>query len=165
MISDERLRHAVRRDWIITLTVGTVAFFVGVVISFSTGRLSIEMVPSNLLDFVWWGLFVICGWCWTAFTLFIGMRFLNFSNRLLRYGQEAIVPFFVLHQPVIIAIAYFVVQLNAALVPKLLMVVIGSFLVSLALYQFVIRRVGVLRVAFGMKQSYKGAMPVRPATD
>jgi len=83
----------------------------------------------------------------------------------LSYGQEAIVPFFVVHQPVIIVIAYCVVQLNASLVPKLLIVVIGSFMGSLALYQFVIRRVGVLRVAFGMKQRFKGAMPVRPATD
>jgi glucan biosynthesis protein C len=165
VISDEGLRQAVRRDWAITLTVGTLAFLGLAVIVLSTGELEFEAAPRNLLDFTWWGLFAVCGWCWAAFTLFIGMRFLNFSNRLLRYGQEAIVPFFVVHQPVIIVIAYFVVQLNAALVPKLLIVVIGSFLVSLALYQFVIRRVGVLRVAFGMKQSSRGAMPIRPTTN
>jgi glucan biosynthesis protein C len=165
VISDERLRQAVRRDWPITLTVGTLAFLGAAVITFSTGELNIEGAPHNLLDFAWWGLFAICGWCWTAFTLFVGMRFLNFSNRLLRYGQEAIVPFFVVHQPVIIVIAYFVVQLNAALVPKLLIVVIGSFVVSLALYQLVIRRVSVLRVAFGMKQDSSGTMPIRNATN
>jgi glucan biosynthesis protein C len=93
------------------------------------------------------------------------MRFLNFSNRLLNYGQEAIVPFFVVHQPAIIVIAYFVVQWVAALAPKLLVVVVGSFVVSLALYQLVIRRVGTLRVVFGMKQSFKGTTPVMPATD
>ena len=165
VISDERLRQAVRRDWAITLTIGTLAFLGAAVISFSTGELDIESAPHHLLDFTWWGLFAVCGWCWTAFTLFIGMRFLNFSNRLLRYGQEAIVPFFVVHQPVIIVIAYFVVQLNAALVPKLLIVVIGSFVVSLALYQLVIRRVSVLRMAFGMKQDSRGTMPIRNATD
>ena len=165
VISDERLRQAVRRDWPITLTVGTLAFLGGAVMAFSAGELDIEGAPRNLLDFAWWGLFAVCGWCWTAFTLFIGMRFLNFSNRVLRYGQEAIVPFFVVHQPVIIVIAYFVVQLNAGLVPKLLIVVIGSFAVSLALYQFIIRHVGVLRVAFGLKQGFKGEVPADPATD
>jgi glucan biosynthesis protein C len=165
VISDEQLRQAVRRDWPITLTVGTLAFLGGAAIVLSTGEFDIESAPHNLLDFTWWGLFAVCGWCWTAFTLFIGMRFLNFSNRLLRYGQEAIVPFFVVHQPVIIVIAYFVVQLNAALVPKLLIVVIGSFLVSLALYQLVIRRVGVLRVTFGMKQGSKDTGPIRPTTN
>jgi surface polysaccharide O-acyltransferase-like enzyme len=165
VISDERFRQAVRRDWPITLTVGTLAFLGAAVIAFSTGELDIESAPHNLLDFAWWGLFAVCGWCWTAFTLFIGMRFLNFSNRLLRYGQKAIVPFFVVHQPVIIVIAYFVVQWNAALVPKLLIVVIGSFAASLALYQLVIRRVGVLRVTFGMKQNSRDTMPIKATTN
>jgi glucan biosynthesis protein C len=165
VISDEQLRQAVRRDWPITLTVGTLAFLGGAAIVLSTGEFDIESAPHKLLDFTWWGLFAVCGWCWTAFTLFIGMRFLNFANRVLRYGQEAIVPFFVVHQPVIIGIAYFVVQLDAGLVPKLLIVVIGSFAVSLALYQFVIRRVGVLRVAFGMKQGSRGAPLIRQTTD
>lgn len=165
VISDERLRQAVRRDWPVTLTVGTLAFLGAAVISFSTGELDIEAAPRHLLDFTWWGLFAVCGWCWTAFTLFIGMRFLNFSNRLLRYGQEAIVPFFVVHQPVIIVIAYFVVQLSAALVAKLLIVVVGSFAVSIALYQFVIKRIGVLRLAFGMKQSSRSTAPIKTNTD
>jgi len=165
VISDEQLRQAIRRDWPITLAIGTLAFLGGAAIVVSTGEFDIESAPHNLLNFTWWGLFAVCGWCWTAFTLFIGMRFLNFTNRLLRYGQEAIVPFFVVHQPVIIVIAYFVVQLNAGLVPKLLIVVIGSFAVSLALYQFIIRHVGVLRVAFGLKQGFKGEVPADPATD
>jgi len=164
VISDERLRQAVRRDWAITLAVGSLAFIVGVITTFSTGDLNIESSPRNLQDFIWWGLFVICGWCWTAFTLYIGIRFLNFSSRVLRYSQEAIVPFFVVHQPVIIIVAYFVVQLDAALVPKLLMVVIGSFLVSLALYQFVISRVGIFRVAFGMKRNSGDNAPIKATT-
>jgi glucan biosynthesis protein C len=165
VISDEQLRQAVRRDWPITLTVGTLAFLGGAAIVLSTGEFDIESAPHNLLDFTWWGLFAVCGWCWTAFTLFIGMRFLNFSNRLLRYGQEAIVPFFVVHQPAIIVIAYFVVQWVAALTPKLLVVVVGAFIASLALYQLVIRRVGILRVAFGMKQNAGTAVAVGVTTD
>jgi hypothetical protein len=160
VISDERLRQAVWRDWPVTFTVGTLAFFGAMAITFSTGELDIEAIPRSLLDFVWWGLFVTCGWCWTAFVLSIGMRLLNFINKLLSYGQEAIVPFFVVHQPVIIVIAYFVVQWSAALIPKLLVVIIGSFVVSLGLYQLVIRHVGALRVAFGMKAGKLERTPV-----
>jgi hypothetical protein len=47
--------------------------------------------------------------------------------------------------------AYFVVQWNVGLLPKLLVVIFGAFAVSLGLYEFVIRRVGLLRVMFGMK--------------
>ena len=165
VISDERLRHAIRRDWPITLAVGAMAFIGAAAISFSTGELDIEAAPRSLLGFAWWGLFAVCGWCWTAFTVSIGMRLLDFSNSLLRYGQEAIVPFFVVHQPVIIVIAYFAVQLNADLVPKLLVVIIGSFAVSLSLYHFIIRRVGLLRTVFGMKRGPVGAVPIRKASD
>jgi len=89
------------------------------------------------------------------------MRFLNFSNKLLRYGQEAIVPFFVVHQPVIIVIAYFVVQWNADLLIKLLVVVFGSFAVSIGLFQLIIRHIRPLRAAFGMKAGKPGREPAQ----
>jgi glucan biosynthesis protein C len=152
VISDERLRQAVWRDWPVTLAIGTLAFVGGAVISLSSGELDIEAAPHTLADFVWWSLVATCSWCWTAFVLSIGMRFLNFSNSLLQYSQTAIVPFFVVHQPVIVVISYFVVQWNIGLPPKMLVVVVGSFAVSLGLYQLLIRRVGLLRAAFGMKQ-------------
>jgi glucan biosynthesis protein C len=62
VISDEQLRQAVRRDWPITLGVGTAAFFGAMAITLATGELSIEAIPRNPQDFVWWGLFVTCGW-------------------------------------------------------------------------------------------------------
>ena len=161
VISDERLRMAVWRDWPITLAAGTLAFLGALAISLSTGELDIEAVPRNPVDYIWWGLFAVCGWCWTAFALSAGMRFLNFSNKLLRYGQEAIVPFFVVHQPVIIVIAYFVVQWNADLLIKLLVVVFGSFAVSIGLFQFIIRHIRPLRAAFGMKAGKPGREPAQ----
>ena len=161
VMSDERFRHAVRRDWPINLIVGTLAFIGGLAIIISTGELDIEATPHTALEFVWWGLVATCGWCWTAFFLFVGMRFLNFSNRLLQYGQETIVPFYMLHQPVIVVIAYFVVQWSLGLPVKMLIVVLGSFVVSIGLCELIIKRVGILRPLFGMKagQHEKGRVP------
>ena len=151
VMSEERFGQAVWRDWPITLIVGTLAFLGGFAIVISTNELDIESVPRTPLEFVWWGLVATCGWCWTAFFLFVGMRFLNFSNRLLQYGQDAIVPFYLVHQPVIVVISYYVVQWNAALALKMLIVVVGSFVVSIGLYELIIKRVGILRPLFGMK--------------
>jgi hypothetical protein len=89
--------------------------------------------------------------CYSLTMLFIGMRFLDFANRWLRYGQEAALPFFVLHQPVIIGIAFFVVQWNAGISIKLLIVVLSSFVVSIGLYELLVRRIHLLRLVFGMK--------------
>jgi len=83
--------------------------------------------------------------------LFIGMRYLDRDSPALRYGQAVILPFFVLHQTVLLAIAYFVVQWEASLLVKLLVVGLGSFAVSLGLTEFVIKRVPILQALFGMK--------------
>lgn len=151
LFSDMRFTRAVQRDWLIMLAVGIPAFLGALAIIVVTGEIDIEATPRTLLDFTWWGLVTVSSWCWTAFMLFIGMRFLDRSNKWLGYAQEAILPFFVVHHPVIIVIAYFIVQWNVGLLPKLLVVVLGAFAVSLGLYQFIIRRVRPLRVIFGMK--------------
>jgi surface polysaccharide O-acyltransferase-like enzyme len=151
LFADGRFAQAIRRDWPILLGVGTVFFLGATAIGMSLESFSIEMAPRTPLEFLFWGLVAACGWCWTAFMLFIGMRFLDRCNRGLQYGQEAILPFFVIHQPVIIVIAFFVVQWSVDIWPKMLVVFVGSFLVSIGIVELLIKRVGTLRVLFGMK--------------
>ena len=93
--------------------------------------------------------------------LFVGMRFLDFTNKRLVWGQEAVLPFFLLHQPVIIVIAYYVVQWNTGYLPEADDCRDQLAVVTLALYEFVIRRIGFLRTIFGMKATAKpsGAQP------
>jgi glucan biosynthesis protein C len=62
-----------------------------------------------------------------------------------------IMPFFLFHQAVIIAIAYVVVQWDAGILPKLVVVVLGSFVVSLGLSELLVRRINPVRALFGMK--------------
>ena len=79
------------------------------------------------------------------------MTYLNFSNRWLVYANETIMPLYLLHQPVIIVIAFFAVQWDTGIPLKLLVVVIGSFLISLGLIELLIRPFKVMRMLFGMK--------------
>lgn len=66
-------------------------------------------------------------------------------------GNQTIMPFYLIHQPVIIVIACFVVQWNAGIVPKLLVVVIGSLLVAPGLVELLIRTFRPVRMLFGLK--------------
>jgi hypothetical protein len=84
------------------------------------------------------------------FMLSMGMRHLDFSNRWLRYGQGRIMPFFLIQQPVIFAIAFNVVQWKASLWAKLPVVVLGAFMASLGLAE-IMSRLGPVRALFGMK--------------
>jgi glucan biosynthesis protein C len=151
LFADERFNRAIRRDWRIILGVGIAVTLAAIAIIMSFESLDIEKPPHTFREFLMWGLIAACGWCWTAFMLFIGMRYLDRDSVVLRYGLAAILPFFVVHQAVILAIAYFVVQWEATIAIKLLVVVLGSFVVSIGLYELVIKHVGVLRVLFGMK--------------
>lgn len=151
LFSDERFLRAIRRDWGLLLGVGIATILAVIAIVAGMESFDIDMAPATPLEFLLWGLIATSGWCWTAFVLFIGMRYLDRDSQALRYGLSASLPFFVVHQPVILAVAYFVVQWDAGILPKLLVLISISFAVSIGLTEFVIKRVGILRVLFGMK--------------
>jgi len=96
-----------------------------------------------------------CAWSCVLAILGFGHTLLNFTNRFVRHANEAVLPFYILHQPVIVVIAFFVVQLDAAPPLKYLLTVVSSFVIIVALYQYVVRPVGVLRFLFGMKPKAK----------
>ena len=172
VFADERFSRAIRRDWPILLGAGIVSILAATAIGLSIESFDIERAPRTFWEFLMWGLIAVCGWCWTAFMLYIGMRYLDRDSKVLRYGQATLLPFFLLHQPAILAIAYFVVQWEAPIAIKLLVVVLGAFVVSIGLTELVIKRVGILRLLFGMKaqprtpvvQPQEAALPTRPGS-
>jgi len=151
LFSHRMFLHAIRRDWRITLAGGILATAAGLVLVNFKGSLDVETPPRTILDVLFWILFSLDGWCWALFFIFVGMRFLNFTNESLEYGRQAILPFFVFHQPVIIILAYYIVQWQTSLLIKLLFVVVSSFFVTLGLYEFLIRRIALVGRVFGMK--------------
>ena len=125
--SDERFQNAVRRDRWLLLASG----ILGMVVYFA---LTAVYGEDTVLD---WGLtysfpgsiignivFTFISWGWTLFVLYLAMSRLNFSNRLLVYGNETIMPFYLLHQPVIIVVSYFVVQWDAGIFVKLMVILL-----------------------------------------
>ncbi|MCA9875546.1 MAG: acyltransferase family protein, partial [Anaerolineales bacterium] len=153
LFSDAAFLQAIRRDWPITLGVGIVAAAAALAIVATTGTLDLQAPPQTPLDVLFWVLISVDSGSWTLFFIFVGMRYLDYTNKYLAYGQAAILPFFVFHQPVIIILAYFAVQWSTSLSMKLLFVVLGSFCVTLGIYEFVIRRTVLFRQLFGMKMS------------
>jgi len=93
----------------------------------------------------------LSSWCFVLAILGLGMKYLTATGRFLRYATEAVLPFYMLHQPLILLIAFWVVQLQIPILVKYLIIVILSFAGIMLLYEG-IRRVGVLRFFFGMKR-------------
>ena len=59
-------------------------------------------------------------------------------------------PFYVLHQAVIVMVAYYVVGLNLLVIAKYLLIVFASFPIIVALL-YPITRINAFRFLFGMK--------------
>lgn len=68
-----------------------------------------------------------------------------------RYANKAVLPFYVLHQTVIVAIGFYIVQWNISVTLKFLAISLTSLAMTLFLYEIVIRRTRVTRFLFGMK--------------
>ncbi len=106
-----------------------------------------------------WAIFmiirVIMVWNALFFILYLGDKYLNVRNSALKYTSEASMPFYVIHQPIIIIIGFFIYNLDWAVPVKAAFLVSLSFITIMILYHFIIRKVNFLRVLFGLKMIQK----------
>jgi hypothetical protein len=80
-----------------------------------------------------------------------GRRYLNIKNTFLQYANEAVLPFYILHQTVIVVIAFFMADWQAGIGVKYALLWIASFLVIMGLYEGIVKRLSVTRFLFGLK--------------
>jgi len=110
---------------------------------------------------------LLATWGWIVGLLWLGGRLLNFTNRFLVHVNEMVLPFYILHQMVIVIVAYFVVQTGLAIPFKYGITAVISFAVIVALYELLVSRIGVLRFLFGMRKkaaTSESRRAVGPAT-
>lgn len=89
--------------------------------------------------------------CWIFSVLAFAYRYLNRPSKVLRYLSEAAYPIYIIHMVVLYAGSMLVFQLNIDVRIQFLMVLILTFAGCFVLYEFVIRRIGLLRILFGLK--------------
>jgi hypothetical protein len=76
---------------------------------------------------------------------------------VLTYANKAVLPFYILHQTVILLVGWFIIPLDLSILVKYLIIATGSFVIIMALYELLIRRFNVLRFLFGMRLKKKPA--------
>lgn len=84
-----------------------------------------------------------------------GRRYLSFANPLLRWARDASYPIYILHQTAIVALGYYVIQTSWTPWTKYWVVLSATLVACVVLYEYAVRRVSLLRVAFGMKGAPK----------
>jgi glucan biosynthesis protein C len=90
-------------------------------------------------------------WCWLIAILGLGRRYLSADRGPLRALIRASYPFYTLHMPVNMAVAYFVVRWDASVAVKYTVINGVTLLATYAVYDLLVRRTPVTRFLFGVK--------------
>ncbi|NEU09077.1 acyltransferase family protein [Flavihumibacter sp. R14] len=90
-------------------------------------------------------------WFWLLTFTGFAIRYLNFGNDFLRYANRVVYPFYILHQAIIIALAYYLIPVDASIFAKFCMILSGTVLCVVSAYEIVLKRFTITRVIFGIK--------------
>ncbi|MFC1885790.1 hypothetical protein ACFLZM_01860 [Thermodesulfobacteriota bacterium] len=100
-------------------------------------------------------LICIASWSWIVFILSIGAKYLNQPGRTLPYCNEAVLPFYILHQTILLCVGWFVIRWDIGMAPKFLIIAVTSFVLIMILYEVLVRHFNVVRFLFGMRPKKK----------
>ncbi|CAL9614451.1 acyltransferase family protein [Streptomyces sp. enrichment culture] len=179
LADDVRVRDATRRVRVPAGLLG-LALFAGTAPGFIAGNDPFTAwTPSAVTTRA---LFGAAGWCWVLALLGLldrrrarpggspadppeGGRPATASRRaaLLRYLAVAALPLYVLHQPVVVALAYGVTGWRAPIAVEYAVIVTGSLAVILVVYEAGVRRSRATRFLFGMRPPSPGPPARTPA--
>jgi peptidoglycan/LPS O-acetylase OafA/YrhL len=144
IVSHERLQENIKRMRWFNLSLGVIFSSIFVILLSIPALAKLEDEFSDTL------------WILSACSLLLamlgfGMKYLTSSTPFLKYSNEAVLPFYILHQTVLLVVGYFVVQWAIPDLAKWAIIFVSSFAVIMVIYEYLVRRINVLRFLFGMK--------------
>ena len=92
-------------------------------------------------------------WFWLIAIFSLFQKYFTKYNRFLRYANEAVLPFYILHQTIIVIIAFNLVHWDTGVYFKYLVLCIASFASICLIYELLVRRINFLRLLFGLKKN------------
>lgn len=92
-------------------------------------------------------------WSWILALFGMAARYLNRESKPLGYLNRAVYPFYILHQTVMMVIAYYLIDREWSFGVKFGLLVTGTFGISWLCYEFLIRRWSYINPLFGVKKT------------
>jgi hypothetical protein len=93
----------------------------------------------------------ITSWSSVIFILSLGAKYMKSQKRILTYCNEAVLPFYIFHQTVILCVGWFVIRWNMGMLPKFLVIAVISFVLIGGLYERLVRHFNWVRFLFGIR--------------
>ncbi|MFB4274488.1 acyltransferase [Nonomuraea sp. MTCD27] len=161
--TDDRFRAAARRDARLIVLAGLLFCLVGVPAMLLAGDAA--FTGPAPLAMAGRSLFGAAGWCWLMAIIGLLDRVRparprtggREPRRWYAYLSEAVLPLYILHQPIVVAVAYGVVRWDAPIAVKFTVIVMASFALLALAYDLLVRRTGVTRFLFGLRPAPRAA--------
>lgn len=152
LFSNQKTMDAIERYWYIFLITGTISFTLILLYLTRFGTGLYDNPDYSLISVIGHLLWVLTAFAWVLFFVGAGKKWLNFKSSHLSRLTSGSLPFYQIHLPVILIVAYFVVQLQLNLYLKFGIIFAVSLIVSILLIEGFIKRVKPISFLFGMKR-------------
>jgi glucan biosynthesis protein C len=94
----------------------------------------------------------VIAWGWVLGLVGYGKKYLNRKHKVLGYLNQAVYPFYILHQSVMVVLVYYIVKTpNESIFSKYIYTVALTLFVTMGIYHLFIRPYALTRLFFGMK--------------
>jgi glucans biosynthesis protein C len=148
LTSDQRFSKAIEHHQRVSVTLG----LLGIILIFAL------WMTGNIPDYYYWPGCILYQafrglntWFLVLAVLGLAHRYLNMNHPFLEYTAEAAYPVYIVHQAVLVGLAFFVVRWPFSPILKYLAILIGTLVLSFSLYELLIRRIQITRFLFGAK--------------
>jgi len=160
LFADDRSTRAIASQGRTALVIGVLSFFCLVAALYAGPLANWILRPSNSAGFMLFQvLWSLDAWAWVIVILSFASRRLDFGSPVLDYANEAVLPFYILHEPLVMMIGFFMVSWSAPVLLKFCCLAALSFGATLAVYDLVVKRTRLTRALFGMKARNCPALP------
>jgi hypothetical protein len=152
IISDTHLMEKIENN-VKLISVITSFSFVGLiaVISFFYEDIFLPTPDTHILsEPLSWLFRIIFAWSGLLLILLAGHKYLNKESKSRKFFNELVLPFYILHQTILLLFGFFIIQLEVGILIKYFLVLISSF-ICIFILLLIIREENILRFLFGMR--------------
>ncbi len=152
LLADKSFTVAIKRQGILALFVAVSCISIMAIASATNELSAWDAITTYTPGYVLYQLLrSMTTWSLMVFILYFGMSLLNRQNRVIDYANDAILPFYIFHHPVVVVIAFYTIPWDISPGLKFFFITTAALTVTILIYELLIRRWNVMRVLFGLR--------------
>jgi len=114
-----------------------------------------EQWEQHPVTYLYLSIYPVIAWSWIMMLTGYAKKYIDKPHRIHDYINQAIYPFYILHQTIIVILAYYVVKVEESILAKYLFLAGFTFFICVFIYHILIRPYNITRILFGMKRLKK----------